>query len=1074
MDEVSDWNNSFKSEDFSDHLASLSDIDIDASNAIDEVIRCYGSELFDNNQLFSHLDGDGFLLGDNELPMEFSLTNDPVVLDSNVTAANTPSPYINHTTTASKNIAPPVTNQQPVTQLKGHQVVSQPVVQRVSAPRSRNTTKVSNPSAANCVKPASAVTQPSSLLLTTLTTPTTKINSLATNNVISSQQPQRILPQPIHSTSTVKNAAILDQLSQLQPQQLQQLLLQSQHMNNKKKVVTYTTNQQLTAVTTGTPIQTLVNTHGNTILTTGIPVILEADKLPLCSITTVHSNMPAKPEKRNTHNAIEKRYRTSINDKIVELKNMVAGEEAKLNKSAVLRKAIDYIRYLQNNNIKLKQENLELKLRCQIDVQTTEYPVVHTPPDSESNSPPHVIDDSDGSLGSPPEMKQEIFFDKVVKVEEDSVLSQTYGMMDHTRLTLCMVMLGLFVFNPFGLFLDGLNKNSMGGMKMADSYYVGKTVLSKNETIGETSMEWRDWLFSSVCGWALNILVIFMCLTRIVIYGEPVIQCRSDNAVRFWRYFKQADFDLLKGNYERAAKQLKGSLQSIGRSPPSSRFAILMSISWQLVRQVLHRFWIGKLLARWTGGFRLKTDERTEVKSGARDAALAYHKLHKLMLAGHTHGGKLLGSSLALSAVNMAEIAGDSMPLENLAEIYLNFALRVKHSLPSGFSVVARYYFGKARAIITQLGSHASPSLQWLCTSHGQRYFNAHTWKLNERKSNFTLLSNAGDPWCHVVREFREHLLERSMHLLLLPGTHLDKCDQETKYHTADILGYVHQMVQCSSGNCSDPVNQWWASVVGVATYWLLGEDEQAEELYQAIEAMPKQLQETEDPLPKAVLMAFKARHAFIKHTCSLGLRSSFKLCNRTSSLLNESLNFAVLSSPSKIEQAAQLLVCDWVLSTRTDIWKIIVESNNGHPGMTSSAQVKAFQQDVSCFRALSMQIDAVAPRVFLHEATLRMMSGASPALTQRLLERTLRRANNNVGIICSKDSVGSPNNGEREHASALMMSCRYLPQSLLSSPGERTGMLHEAARLFEKLGDKKQLQDCQMLLMASGSNIVS
>lgn len=34
---------------------------------------------------------------------------------------------------------------------------------------------------------------------------------------------------------------------------------------------------------------------------------------------------------------------------------------SQLNKSAVLRKAIDYIRFLQNSNQKLKQENLTLR-----------------------------------------------------------------------------------------------------------------------------------------------------------------------------------------------------------------------------------------------------------------------------------------------------------------------------------------------------------------------------------------------------------------------------------------------------------------------------------------------------------------------------------------------------------------------------------------------------------------------------------------------------------------------------------------------------------------------------------------
>ena len=33
-----------------------------------------------------------------------------------------------------------------------------------------------------------------------------------------------------------------------------------------------------------------------------------------------------------------------------------------MNKSLVLKKAIDYIRFLQNQNIKLKQENMKLRL----------------------------------------------------------------------------------------------------------------------------------------------------------------------------------------------------------------------------------------------------------------------------------------------------------------------------------------------------------------------------------------------------------------------------------------------------------------------------------------------------------------------------------------------------------------------------------------------------------------------------------------------------------------------------------------------------------------------------------------
>lgn len=131
-----------------------------------------------------------------------------------------------------------------------------------------------------------------------------------------------------------------------------------------------------------------------------------------------------------------------------------------LNKSAILRKTIDYIRFLQNSNTKLKQENMALKMAARKNtlkdlLQTgggmvreetlaTDFNMDDTPPPSDvsSLSPTH-------SLPSSPEYQTH-----VKDESDDEPMSVTRGMLDHSRVALCMFMLMVVSVNPFGFVLN--------------------------------------------------------------------------------------------------------------------------------------------------------------------------------------------------------------------------------------------------------------------------------------------------------------------------------------------------------------------------------------------------------------------------------------------------------------------------------------------------------------------------------------------------------------------------------------------------------------------------------------------
>uniref|UniRef100_A0A182QXP7 BHLH domain-containing protein n=1 Tax=Anopheles farauti TaxID=69004 RepID=A0A182QXP7_9DIPT len=1005
--------------------------------------------------------------------------------------------------------------------------------------------------------------------------PAAAVTTTTTNTVLLPNRPapytKKIAPQPqpqpqaqplqmqpglanvrVQNLVTTTGQPLMQQLFALQTVDKQSVFLPAVNTPaviyaNAPNTAPPTTSTAVTVKTSPNTLHTLVNTLNGPILTTGIPVVLDGSpqdqqpspapipqqqKAPLSrlqpagsntgstgSITTTATGVPkVKEVKRSAHNAIERRYRTSINSCIVELKNIVVGVDAKLNKSAILRKAIDHIRHLQKQNNLLKQENMTYKMRLTDQKHTLKDLLVGqqqqqlvdemlagpiTPPRSDESNPSSSPTHSDSSMPGSPSTDELL---------DDDLMSGLGGMSSNARLTICMFMLAVLVVNPFGAVLRLAAPDA--GIGEDDASGTTRRILAV-----EDSLSWSR-LSSTLLIAFVNFLFLAFCLVRMLVYGDPVLLPRSRASTDYWKHKRQSDVEFRRGRADASYREAKHCLQSFGLALPSTRFERLTTTAWQFVRMFFHRLYIGRWLSRRTGGLFKPEGERLHALHSARELALLYHRLNQLHLV--MDGDDSNGLMMSLCAVNMAETAGAVMSVEDTIEIYLAAALRVKRSYPRLLQYYCRYYLLQAKQLATD--DTRGRRVRWLFTPYGFRFLTGHRFRYSDRPDQhalFTTLGNSADPLEYVMRDYRLNLLQQALQLLVGAGTErtvrltagggagggvgkeepnappAGSKSSDTAAElgpgtgvSGDILHYTELLQDTlglekpapfdasagmhGGGCCYDELAHWWCNLLRVAGFWLLGEDELAEALYGQVEIVPPALQQSADPLPRALLLAFHAKRGLINNTES-NFETIFANCNASSRYLEDSLTGNICKTPSRLKLLAQLLACDWLLEARTALWELEKDSRFNQPThrMVPGKILAAFQADLNLLRLVTSKFPNAQSRVFLYEAVCRLMAGAAPGPTQQLLDRSLRQRHSRTSLICGKDRSAQLEGG-RERAAALYVACKHLPAPCLSSPGERAGMLEEAAKTLEKIGDKKRLLQCYQLMKSLGSGSVT
>lgn len=229
---------------------------------------------------------------------------------------------------------------------------------------------------------------------------------------------------------------------------------------------------------------------------------------------------------------------------------------------------------------------------------------------------------------------------------------------------------------------------------------------------------------------------------------------KSKEAQNYWRYRRQADFYLSKGDKVGATQELKRCLQCFGTSLPTSRFELFVSTSWQLIRQILHRLWIGRWLSKHSGGLFVDSATRLEALTSCKELSYVYHRLHQIQLVNTSEPGHCTGLMLALTAVNLAEAASSMLSPDQLVDIYVAGALRVKYTCPVFLQGVNRYYLGLAKQVSVNTCKRIPERLQWLFTPYGHRFFinQKFTYEAIVSSTPFTSLGNKTDPMAYVMQ----------------------------------------------------------------------------------------------------------------------------------------------------------------------------------------------------------------------------------------------------------------------------------------------------------------------------------
>lgn len=622
---------------------------------------------------------------------------------------------------------------------------------------------------------------------------------------------------------------------------------------------------------------------------------------------------------------------------------------------------------------------------------------------------------------------------------------------------------------------------------------------------------WKNLLVSIV-----NIIIVVICLIKLLVYGDPLVdrsQCKSMEMEKLKQTTEQS---FRNGDIASAALGYSRQLQRYGIFLPPAASITWLECStyttWQVIRMIIYRMPFGLWLSHKIGGLFCSDVIRAQAMSTYKEIGWILHRLNQIDLMELqkqrpddclTKRRKIYGLMVMLYTVNMCETADSLMYTKEMVEVYLAAALRIKSI--NNLRLLSSYYLRKAK-FYHLLGTTQNPKFDWIFSDHGYKFVS--NWKSIQIQDDNIAMTGTNatnyEPISQIQQQYCKHLLIRSLETLLgfqkasiaknqnhqIQGTQVTKVLLFTK----QLEDTISEHTDFGDDNNFATIS-WITRIIMSASMWMLNELDDLDELYKKIDDYPQQLRSSkskEKALMKSLYVVFIAKREFIHRSrtnsmTDAKLRMIVNRCNIASCLFQNCLTYTRSQniSPNPLLRLIQILTCDWLLELRTECWELMlnkatdatdtIDNDEGisEPYTPPISQLELYQMDLTNLYLIFDTKQMGQSRINLYEAIYRLMAGAVPHETHRLLERNimpLRQSKSN--LICV---VGSKNHiddyyecGERERAQSMIFACKYLQAHVGI---ERAGLLTQAATIYKQIGDIIKTNECYHLLNAVAVN---